>query len=242
MLNTIKKHVGLAALLSYTTIALFACGGGASTPPTLNLFAAYKTFAEEGYFLTGVISGYCQGTRAQTFRRGVPGYTSSNPPVPALIQSVSEIDVLATGSSAFCQSFYRNPSFDVYFDPNTFTPMNDGSGLGYVYENQVALPTSVTAGSNGTFFTSKYYKNVNGERVLEFTTVNTWEVKADTATTLLYIVTNTATTLTNQLFYKSITTYRLNANNTLTDLTKNNQAPNLVTGTGDQNIYETYYQ
>jgi len=238
MPNAIKKYFGLATLLCVTTITLFACGGGSSAPPSLNLFAAYKTFAEEGYFLTGVISGYCQGTRAQTFAPGVLGVNSSTPPVPALIQHVSEIDVLAPNPSALCGSFYGNPTFNVYYDPATITPLSDLSGTGYEYTNQVALPTSVTAGSKGTYYTSKKYISGN----LAFNTVNTWEVLADTPTTLLYITTDTATTPTDQLLYKSITTYRINANNTLTDLRKNVQASNLVTSNGDQNIYETYQQ
>ena len=242
MLNTIKKHFGLAALLSVTTITLFACGGGSSSPPTLNLFAAYKTFAEEGYFLTGVISGYCQGTRAQTFQRGSLG-VNPNDNASALIQNVSEIDVLIPSQQpSLCSEFYGNPAFTVYYDPATMTPMSDLIGTGYVYANQVALPTSVTAGSKGTYYTSEKYKTINGSQVLQFNTVNTWEVKADTPTTLLYITTNTATAPApgGQLLYKSITTYRLNANNTLTDLNKNIQASSLVTRDGDQNIYETY--
>ena len=238
MLNTIKKHFGLTALLSVTTITLFACGGGSSSPPTLNLFAAYKNFAEEGLFLTGVISGYCQGTRAQTFEPGDPNGVNPNDNASAFVQNVSETDVLGSNQPTLCNQTYGNPAFTIYFDPVAFTPQSDLIGSGYVYANQAALPTSVTAGSNGTYYTSQKYISGN----VAFNTVNTWEVKADTATTLLYITTNTATTPAGQLLYKSITTYRLNANNTLTDLTKNNQAPNLVTGTGDQNIYETYYQ
>lgn len=240
MLNTIKKHFGLAALLSVTTITLFACGGGSSSPPTLNLFAAYKTFAEEGYFLTGVISGYCQGTRAQTFEPGVEG-VNPNDSASALIQDVSETDVLGSSQPSLCLSFYNNPAFTVYYDPATMTPQSDLIGTGYVYENQVALPTSVTAGSKGTYYTSKKYVSGN----VAYNTVNTWEVEADTPTTLLYITTNTATRPApgGELLYKSITTYRLNANNTLTDLRKNIQASNIATsGQGDQNIYETYYQ
>ena len=84
-----KKLIFLALPL-----IVIACGGGSSSSPTLNLFAAYKTFAEEGYFLTGVISGYCQGTRAQTFKPGVPGENPNIPVAPALIQEVSEIDAL----------------------------------------------------------------------------------------------------------------------------------------------------
>jgi hypothetical protein len=242
MLNTLKKYFGLATLLSVTTITLFACGGGSSSSPTLNLFAAYKTFAEEGYFLPGVISGYCQGTRAQTFQPGVLGVNPNTPPVPAFIQSVSETDVLAPNQPQLCQTFYSNPAFTVYFDPDAFTPQSDLSGSGYVYANQVTLPTSVTAGSKGTYYTSQKFNTTDPNNpVLVFNTVNTWEVKADTATTLLYITTNTATTPSDQLLYKSITTYRINANNTLTDLRKNIQASNIATGgNGDQNIYETY--
>lgn len=168
---------------------------------------------------------------------GVLGEKSGDPPVPALVQQVSEIDVLGPSPTQLCTSFYGNPSFTVYYDPDTITPISDLSGTGCVYENQAALPTSVTAGSKGTYYTSKKYNN----GTLVFNTVNTWEVEADTPTTLLYITTNTATTLTDQLLYKSITTYRLNSDNTLTDLRKNIQASNLVTqGQGDQNIYETY--
>ena len=188
-----------------------------------------------------MISGYCQGTRAQTFQRGSLG-VNPNDNAAALIQSVSETDVLGSSPAALCQSFYGNPAFTVYYDPVTFTPQSDLLGTGYVYENQVALPTSVTAGSKGTFYTSKKYYSNN---VLAYNTVNTWEVEADTPTTLLYITTNTSTAPApgGQLLYKSITTYRLNANNTLTNLRKNIQASNIATGgNGDQNIYETYYQ
>jgi hypothetical protein len=245
MLNTIKKYFGLAAILSGSTITLFACGGGSSSAPTLNLFVAYKAFATEGYFLPGVISGYCEGTRAQTFQPGALG-VNPNDSAPAFIQNVSEIDVLAPAQSpaqqAFCGGFYSNPAFSIYFDPVAFTPQSDLSGSGYVYSNQVAFPTSVTAGSKGTYYTSqKFNTTVPNNPVLTLNTVNTWEVKADTATTLLYITTNTGTTPTGQLLFKSITTYRLNANNTLTDLRKNIQISNLSTGgNGDQNIYETY--
>jgi len=240
MLNTIKKHFAQGALLSVTTITLFACGDGSSSPPTLNLFAAYKAFAEEGLFLTGVISGYCQGTRAQTFQPGVLG-VNPNDSASAFIQAVSETDVLGPTQPTLCIQTYSNPAFRVYFDPNAFTPQSDLSGSGYVYANQVALPTSVTAGSKGTYYTSQKFSSPTSGTVV-YNTVNTWEVKADTATTLLYITTNTATNTGGQLLFNSITTYRINANNTLTDLNKHVQYTNVATGgNGDQNVYETYY-
>jgi len=236
---SIKKYFGLLALLSATTITLFDCGGGSSSAPTLNLFAAWKTYTTEGYFLTGVISGYCQGTRAQTLKPVGLGQNVTTPPVSAFIQDVSEIDVLGPNQSTLCTSLYGNPAFRVYYDPVAFTPMTDGlEPKHYVYSNQVAHPTSVTAGSKGTFLTSLNYA---GTANPVSKGVVSWEVKADTATTLLWITTNTATTLDDRLLFKSITTYRLNANNTITDLRKNIQLSNLATGgNGDQNIYETY--
>jgi hypothetical protein len=163
----------------------------------------------------------------------------SSPPVEAFLTNVSEIDVLApTNQPQLCANFYSNPAFVVYYNPVTFIPLTDGGNpKGYVYENQVPYPTSVTVGSKGTFFTTLNYNK--GPNPVSKGIV-TWEVTADTPTTLLFTTINTATTMTDQLLFKSITTYRINSNNTLTDLRKNIQATNLVTGDGDQNIYETY--
>ena len=61
---------------------------------------------------------------------------------------------------------------------------------GYVYENQVAYPASVTAGSKGTFFTFLNYGANSATPVSKG--INTWEVTADTPTTLLFTMINTA--------------------------------------------------
>ena len=70
----------------------------------------------------------------------------------------------------------------------------------------------------------------------------TWKISADTATTLLYITTDTSKVYGAEvLIYTSITTYRINANNTLTPLNKEVQATTIATkGAGNQTIYETY--
>jgi hypothetical protein len=72
----------------------------------------------------------------------------------------------------------------------------------------------------------------------------TWSVTADTPTTLLFTTLDTAYTVVDKLLlYKSYTTYRINADNTLTDLRKNIQVTAIATGgQGDQNIYEVYQQ
>jgi hypothetical protein len=58
----------------------------------------------------------------------------------------------------------------------------------------------------------------------------------------LWITTDSAKVYgTELLIYNSITTYRINANNTLTPLKKEVQATTIATkGAGDQTIYETY--
>jgi len=77
----------------------------------------------------------------------------SSPPVEAFLTNVSEIDVLAPPNQPqLCANFYSNPAFVVYYNPVTFIPLTDGGNpKGYVYENQVPYPTSVTVGSKGTF-------------------------------------------------------------------------------------------
>lgn len=86
------------------------------------------------------------------------------------------------------------------------------------------------------------YLNYDGEPIPLTSGAITWAVTADTATTLLWTTTDTAKVYgTELLIYKSITTYRINANSTLTDLYKNIQATTIATqGQGDQNIYEVY--
>jgi hypothetical protein len=46
----------------------------------------------------------------------------------------------------------------------------------------------------------------------------------------------------NQLLFNQSNYYRINANNTLTNLRKNIQPTALLTRDGDQNIYEVYQQ
>jgi hypothetical protein len=229
---------------------LAACGGGdssssgsSSNSPTLNLNAAYEKYTIGGSSVTGAISDYCQGTKVWTLSPTYSGKTLDGK--PALLQNEYELDTLAANSSQFCKSFYSSNDISKvkyinYYDPNTLVPIDSGSNPPTtVYQNQVPFPTSVTAGSSGTWFTTLTYENslptVSG--------VLTWAVTADTPTTLLFTTTDTAYTYVGKLLlFKSITTYRLNADNTLTDLRKNIQVTTLLTRDGDQNIDEVYQQ
>ena len=243
-----KKKLKLALPL-LSVVILAACGDGGSSssiPPTLNLNAAYTSWVKGGSTITGTVSGYCQGTRKQTFTPTVSGQTLSG--VAALVTNESETDSIVAGSNEFCKSFYSydgSTSTPYYFDPTNVTPITigatkNGYPLGLVWSNQAAPPTSVTAGSSGTLAT---YVNYTGDSSRPATEGSrTWKVSADTATTLLYITTDTAKVYgTELLIYNSITIYRINANNTLTSLSKEVQATTIATkGQGNQTIYETY--
>jgi len=248
LLKAANFKLGLALL---STALLAACGGGdssSSSSPTLNLNAAYTSVVKGGLSQTGTISGYCQGTRQQTYTPTVSGKTLSG--VAALISYESEKDTLVAGSNEFCKSFYSydgSTSNPIYYDPTNVTPITSGATkngypLGLVWSNQAAPPTSVTAGATGTLAT---YVNYTGDSSRPATEGSrTWRVSADTDTTLLYITIDTAKVYgTELLIYNSITTYRINANNTLTSLSKEVQATTIATnGQGNQTIYETYKQ
>ena len=248
MFNKTKLKLALPVL---SVVILAGCGEGdssSSSSPTLNLNAAYTSWVKGGSSITGTVSGYCQGTRQQTFTPTVSGQTLSG--AAALVTSESEIDSIVAGSNEFCKSFYSydgSTSTRYYFDPTNVTPITTGATkngylLGLVWSNQEAPPSSVTAGAKGTLAT---YVNYTGDSPRPATEGSrTWRVSADTDTTLLYITTDTAKVYgTELLIYTSITIYRINANNTLTPLNKEVQATTIATkGQGDQTIYETYKQ
>ena len=253
MLNTLKKYFGLATLLSVTTITLFACGGGSSSPLALNLNAAFNNYTLGGSSISGTISGYCQGTKVLTFAPTSRG-TTLDSTTPALIQNEYERDTMAENSNVFCTSFYRSNDINQvkttnYYNPNTIVPISNGSNPPTtVYQNQAPFPTSVTAGSSGKWFDTITYNN----GISSATSIQTWAVTADTPTTLTLITNNKAyTTVGNQLLFNQTTWYRINANNTLKSLRKNIHVTQLgvtvfsagaITGGGDQNIDEIYEQ
>jgi hypothetical protein len=234
--SKMKKLLFLALPLIVT-----ACGGGDSSP-TLNLNVARMSYIKDGSLQTGVISGYCQGIKQMAYAATYLDKNLSGE--PALVSTNTETDVLASGSSAFCQSVYSSTDdsdiYRIYYDPSTTTALTSGSNPpGDVYSNQEVPPTSVTAGDTGTLFT---YKNYLGTSSPVTSGVLTWTITKDTPTTLLYTTTDTSTLVaTGQLVYKSIETFRINSNNTLTFIYKNLQFSNLATaGKGDQNIYEDF--
>jgi len=248
-LKTANFKLGLALL---STVMLAACGGGdssssssSSSSPTLNLNAAYEKYTIGGSSISGTISGYCQGSRVFTLSPTFSGTTLDGK--SALISYEYELDNMAANSNEFCKSFYGSNNinqikYTIYYspNPNALVPIDSGSNPPTtVYQNQAAFPTAVSAGSSG-----KWFNTITFEKGIPVATgIQTWEVKADTPTTLMWITNNKAyTSVGNQLLFNQTTWYRINADNTLTSLRKNIQPTGLITGNGDQNIDETYQQ
>lgn len=243
LLKTANFKLGLALL---STAMLAACGGGdssSSTSPTLNLNSAWEKRVVGGSSVTGTISGYCQGTRVWTLTSSYSGTTLDGK--PALIENEYETDFMAANSNKFCTTYLYTSNnggkvYQSYYDPKTYVPISSGSNPPTtVYLNQVPFPTSVSAGSSGIWHNTVTYEN----GVPVAAGIQTWSVTADTSTTLMLITNDKAYTYVgNQLLYNQSNYYRLNADNTLTNLRKNIQPTALLTGNGDQNIDEVYQQ
>ena len=236
--------VGLSLL---STVVLVACSGSgdssSSTSPTLNLNAAQKAYVTGGFSQSGVISGYCEGSKTQIFSPTVEGESLAG--LPALIADETETDLL-NNPTEFCSAFYNSNTGQpdgiekIYWDPSTMGLMTDGSNpANYVYSDLQSFPTSVTVGSQGTAST---YINYFGGADPVTTGALTWSIEADTPTTLLWITVDTATLIsTGELAYASTTKYRLNADNTVTALSKTIEAYSGFTqGAGDIVINEEY--
>jgi len=246
------------SLLLVAAAILSACSGGNSStststgPLTLNLNAAFNKYTIGGSSISGAISGYCQGSRVWTLAPTSSGTTIDGK--PALIQNEYELDNMAANSNIFCTNFYSSNDITKvkatnYYDPNAIVPISSGSTPPTtVYQNQAPFPTSVTAGSSGTWFNTITYSNGTPS----VTSIQTWAVTTDTPTTLTLITNNKAYTATgNQLLFNQTTWYRVNADSTLTSLRKNIQITELgvtvfsggaITKSGDQSIDEIYKQ
>ena len=244
----LNKTALITSLTPVFATILVACGGGSSNalptlPVALNLNAAYISFIVNGSTNQGIISGACQGTIQFTYSPTYSGKTVDG--IAAKIVDYTETDKLAFSSPSFCSQLYSNDGSKVskiYYDPNTLLPITSGSNpQGVVYSNQKATPTIVFAGSTGTLFT---YIDYAGTSTPVTKGPLNWLVAPDTASTLLFTRTDDALQAsTGLLTYTSSKTYRINPNNTLTNLYKVIKAPASFTGgLGDLSITETYQQ
>jgi len=233
--------------LIYLALPLFiaACGGGgdssSSTPaPTLNLNAAYVDYIKTGSQTTSTISGYCSGTTVVTNSAAYSGKNGAG--VTALKVNNNQVDTIPATNATLCKQIYDSndggQTYINFYDATTSLPISDGYTPKYtVITSSQSFPTSVTAGSAGSFYTYQDYK---GGASPVTSGVVTYAVSADSASTLLVTLTDAQTVISSGAPYSTTTTvYRLNANNTVSQLSKKLQGYNAATGIGDVVINET---
>lgn len=225
------KRTAVSIAIGGLCLILAGCGGGggsgsgSSAAPTLNLNAAYASMLTNGDSVLYTLSGDCTGTSSQT---KLPAYATTNFATPAVdVLAVQELqfDTLSAASqaSSICTDIFNSQNNDVnttFFSPTNQTLVNDGwTNYWRVYSEQASLPTTVTAGSSGVI--SKW-KDYNGASSTAGTPAETgtlsYSVAADTATTLLVTITDAGTNTATGDSWSNATTYRLNANNTLSNL------------------------
>ena len=230
-----KKLIYLALPL-----LIAACGGGgdsssSSTPaPTLNLNAALVSYIQSGNQTTSTISGYCTGTTVVTNSAAYSGKNGAG--VTALKVNNNQVDTIPATNATLCKQIYSSndggQTYINFYDATTSLPISDGyTPKYYVFSNQQSAPTAVTAGAAGTLYTFQDYK---GGASPVNSAIVTYAVSADSASTLLVTTTETSTVVsTGAPYYTLTTTYRLNANNTLSQISRKVQAYNAATGVGD---------
>jgi hypothetical protein len=234
--------------LIYLALPLFivACGGGgdsssSTTPsPTLNLNAAYVANIQTGSQTTSTISGYCSGTTVVTNSAAYSGKNGAG--VTALKVNNNQVDTIPATNTTLCKQIYDSndggQTYINFYDATTSLPISDGYTPKYiVITSSQSFPTSVTSGASGTFYTYQDYK---GGASPVTSGVVTYAVSADSASTLLVTLTDAQTVISSGAPYATVATvYRLNANNTVSQVSKKLQGNNAATGSGDLVINET---
>lgn len=175
------------------------------------------------------LSGDCVGTSVQTSLPAYSAATYDATPIAVLAVDKIQMDSISSTSRALaaCNQIYNsnegNQVFNDFFNPNTKTIVNKGGNqIWEFYSNQAALPTSVTVGSTGVIYTSQSFNGASSTTGTPSQTATySYSVAADTATTLLVTFTNAGRDgATSKAIFTDSITYRLNANNTLTPLSK----------------------
>lgn len=242
-----------SAIAASAISILAACGGGSSggggtaSGPTLNLNAAYASFITSGSSVAWTLSGDCEGTSVETFLPAYDAFNFEATPIKVLAVNEIQVDKISSTSKALaaCNKIYNsnnNETYAEFYSPTTQTIVNSGGDEFWnVYSDQAALPTSVTVGSSGTIYTSKDFGGASSTAgTPKQTSIVTYAVTADTATTLLVTLTSSGKDgATGKTLYTFSTTYRLNANNTLTPLSQSGSTTADLAGIGALSISAT---
>jgi hypothetical protein len=243
----IRSAIAVSAISILAACGGGSSGGGTASGPTLNLNAAYASLITSGSSVAFTLSGDCTGTSVETSLPAYAGFTGDASPISVSVVDKIQKDTISSTSIALaaCNQIYNSNNNDVYrdfYNPNTGTIVNKGYPTIYeFYSAQAALPTSVTVGSTGIIFTSQSFNGATSTAgTPQQTATYSYTVAADTATTLLVTFTNAGRDgATGKAIFSDSTTYRLNANNTLTPLSKAISTTADLTGIGALSISAT---
>ena len=207
------------ALLSTAVVSLVACGGGGggggtAGPVTSTLSfpigTGVKSLAASGLSKNFSISGSCTGTGTKT------ASPANTPSVFEGVTGFSATVTLTMTVAAPCTSLAQ--SYTSYVDTN-YVPLGFNSiGVNYgVYLTPPVYPTSVSVGATGIIGTENLYTN-STKTVSNGTTVSSYVVTADTATTAIIDLIGKIYDATSTLTATEQDYYRIDASGALTPL------------------------
>ena len=177
-------------LSSFVVASLVACGGGgggtstasATVTSTLSfpIATGIKALQVSGLAKNFAVTGSCTGNGTRT------STPENTPSVFEGVTGFSDTDTLVVTLSAPCSSTTQTSTS--YVDTNYVQLGYSSTTNGYgVYLTRPTYPTSVSVGSTGTIGTENLYTD-STKTVSKGTTVGSYTVTADTATTAIFNV------------------------------------------------------
>jgi hypothetical protein len=219
-------HLGRIRLLLTIACAsaLAACGGGGSehTMATVStasfaLHAAYFDHVSKGQTVNFTVSGTCDGTASMT--DSAPSATTFEG-----ANAVATTETL-TVSLTNCTPSSLTATSTTYFD-SSYLPLGEvtaSAEFGVCLTPATALPESVKVGDTGSFATLTEYTD-SSKTVVSGTSVVSYVVEADTASTAVVNLVTRSYDASNALLTTQQSRYRIDSSGVLTLLSIDAQA------------------
>ena len=201
-----------------STATLVACGGGGGGGSTgggtstlsFPIQTGYRALIANGLSKTFTVSGSCTGTGSKTAAAANTAATFEGK------AAFSSVATLIMTLAAPCNSIAQ--TYTSYVDTN-YVPVGMNSvGVNYgVYLTAPVIPTSVKVGDTGIIGTENLYKN-STKSVSNGTTVSSYVVTADTASTALVNLIGKIYDASSALTATEQDIYRIDSTGTLTPI------------------------
>jgi hypothetical protein len=206
--------------LGASVVLLSACGGGGGSSGsgpvasslTFPLATAYQAPIATGEASSFTISGSCTGSGTHTV-------AAANTPVT--FEGVAALSATSTWSMAFnnCMPTTLVATSTAYYDSNYQLLGSWALGGSYgVYLTPPSIPGTVTVGSSGTIGTETLYTD-STKAVGDGSSVLSYVVEADTATTAIIKLVTTVYSATGTLTGTEQDRYRITSTGALTPVT-----------------------